>query len=354
VKLKSICQALALLLLWIGLAPCSARAQAATEAVAPTEATVVPPPELNGQDAIPVRVGIYFLNLVSLNEVEQTFTCTVYITESWKDSRLAFTPKAGESAVRFYRKSDIWFPMLQFDNSASAPTVIGYVMSGRSGGTVRRVEKVTVRLSTSLRLRAFPFDAQNLEVYIHPFSEEVGRIVLEADPDSTGLSSAPYAALPLWDTSQVSYQTVKGVIEKGYGVRSHIVFGLHIIRHSRYYIFRIFLPLFLMVAVSWGVLWIPPADLNSQLLISVTTVLTLVAFSVAISNVLPPVPYLTFYDGFFLASFLFILLTIGEALAVHAMHTNAARARRIRRATRLLLPSSFVLAILIMAFIFLR
>jgi hypothetical protein len=70
-----------------------------------------------------------------------------------------------------------------------------------------------------------------------------------------------------------------------------------------------------MVAVSWGVLWIPLNDLNSQLLVSVTTVLTLVAFSVAISNILPPVAYLTFYDGFFLLSFLFILLTIGEALA---------------------------------------
>jgi hypothetical protein len=97
----------------------------------------------------------------------------------------------------------------------------------------------------------------------------------------------------------VTYQSIPGEVEKGYGVRSHIVFGLHIVRHADYYVFRIFLPLFLMVAVSWGVLWISPDDLNSQLMISVTTVLTLVAFSVAISNVLPPVPYLTFLRRLF-------------------------------------------------------
>ena len=347
---------IALALLCFGLAPeASATVEPAPPVIIePTDTSVIPPPALNGREAIPIRVGLYFLNLVSLNEVEQSFTCTVYITETWNDPRLAFNPKVGEPATHFYRNSDIWFPMLQFDNSARPPTVIGYIMSVHPDGTVRRVDKVQLTLSTSMQLRAFPFDAQDLEVFIHPFSEQVGRIALEADPESTGLSSAPYAALPLWDTSQVSYRSVKGVIEQGYGVRSHFVFRLHVVRHSEYYIFRIFLPLFLMVTVSWGVLWIPPSDLNSQLMISVTTVLTLVAFSVAISNVLPPVPYLTFYDGFFLASFLFILLSIGEALAVHTMHTNASGALRFRSASRRLLPLSFLAAILTISFIFLR
>src|SRR5208282_6422323 len=64
----------------------------------------------------------------------------------------------------------------------------------------------------------------------------------------------------------------------------------------------------------------------------------------------------TFYDAFFLASFLFILLSIAEALAIHTMHgsANRARALRLRSATRGLLPLSFVLAILVTAFIFLR
>ncbi|MGO9453991.1 MAG: hypothetical protein ACLQDV_23505 [Candidatus Binataceae bacterium] len=322
----------------------------------PPDTTAVPPPAVNGQEPIHIRVGLYILNLVALDEVQQTFTLTAYLTETWNDPRLAFNPKAGEPATHFYRKQDIWFPILQFDNSATAPAVIGYVMSGKPDGTVRRVEKVDLRLSTIMLLRAFPFDSQTLEVFVHPFTGQVSRMVLDADPESTGLSDAPYAALPLWDTSQVTYRSVSGVVEQGYRVRSHIVFDLHVVRHSEYYIFRIFVPLFLMVAVSWGVLWIPPNDLNSQLLISVTTVLTLVAFSVAISNVLPPVPYLTFYDAFFLASFLFILLSIAEALAIHTMHgsANRARAMQLRSTTRRLLPTSFVVAILVMAFIFLR
>jgi uncharacterized membrane protein YidH (DUF202 family) len=91
------------------------------------------------------------------------------------------------------------------------------------------------------------------------------------------------------------------------------------------------------------VLWIPIDDLNSQLMISVTTALTLVAFSVALSNVLPPVAYVTFYDAFFMLCFIFILLTIGEALLVHGTHRRADRATafRIRRITRPLMPILF-------------
>src|SRR5208283_1900518 len=125
----------------------------------------------------------------------------------------------------------------QFDNSASPPIIIGYVMTGSPDGTVQRVEKVDVALSTNLKLRAFPFDSQDLEVYVHPFSGQVGRLLLEPDQETTGLSDAPYAALPLWDTNQVTYQLESGEVEKGYGVHSHLVFKLHAQRHSEYYIF---------------------------------------------------------------------------------------------------------------------
>jgi hypothetical protein len=54
------------------------------------------------------------LNLVALNEVEQTFTCTGYLTETWTDSRL--NPVPDGNRVRYYQKNAIWFPLLQFDN----------------------------------------------------------------------------------------------------------------------------------------------------------------------------------------------------------------------------------------------
>jgi hypothetical protein len=180
--------------------------------------------------------------------------------------------------------------------------------------------------------------------------------VLTIDPIATGVSPAPYTPLPLWNTGGMNYRLISEQLAGGYQVHTLAVFAMHVKRQSEYYIFKIFLPLILMVAVSWGALWIPPGDLNSQLVISITTILTLVTFSVALSNILPPVPYLTFCDMFFLVCFVFVLFSIGEVLMVHARHSrgSAETARQIRRATRRSLPPAFVLAIVTLGYVFLR
>jgi len=317
------------------------------------DSVTVPPPPVGG-GPIPVKVGMYILNLVQLDEVHQSFTCTGYLTETWNDPRLAFAPRPGESSRRYYPKSAIWFPLLQFDNSAGPRTLSSYLLSGGPDGTLTYTEKFAAQLSTNMQLRSFPFDSQDLEIVVHPFTNQVGSILMSVDSAATGISGASYTPLPLWHTGAVTCQTASGV-EAGETARRHLIFKIHVTRNSDYYIYRIFLPLSLMVAVSWGVLWVPPSDLNSQLLISVTTVLTLVAFSVALSNILPPVAYLTFYDIFFLASFLFILLAIGEPLVVHAIYNASGRAaaHKARRVTRIFLPVVFAITTFALAYIFL-
>jgi Neurotransmitter-gated ion-channel ligand binding domain len=303
----------------------------------------------------PVRVGLYILNLVALNEVEQTFTCTGYLTETWTDSRLKFTPLPDGNRIRYYQKNAIWFPLLQFDNSAAPRQISSYLLRGDADGTLTYTEKFSVTLSSNMHLRAFPFDSQNLEIVVHPFTSQADSVILRADQAASGISTASYTPLPLWHTGTVSFRTVAERLEAGEAT-AHLIFRIQVRRNPEYYVFRIFLPLSLMVAVSWGVLWIPPNDLNSQLLISVTTVLTLVVFSVALSNILPPVPYLTFYDIFFLVAFFFILIAIGEPLVVHTIYNHRGReaAHRTRRLTRIVLPLLFPIASLTIGLIFLR
>ena len=350
---KAVCAAVLLLLI---IAPLTAGAEHIPAQFNPNfDAVTVPPPQ--STTPIPVKAGIFILNLVSLDEVTQTFTCTGYLTESWKDPRLAFTPRPGESTIRLYRKGSIWFPLLQFDNSASPRRLSSYLLIGQPDGTLSYTEKFAVTLSTDMYLRAFPFDSQNLEIVLHPFTDQMPGILLSVDPVTTGVSTASYTPLPLWHTGTVTYRAVKSPItEAGQKIPFHVIFKMQVIRNSEYYIYRIFLPLVLMVAVSWGVLWVPPNDLNSQLLISVTTVLTLVVFSVALSNILPPVAYLTFYDIFFLASFFFVLLAIGEPLLVHAAHNahGQAAALAARRISRILLPLLYLTSAIALAIVFLR
>lgn len=216
-----------------------------------------------------------------------------------EDPRLSFST-SDIRARRYYKREAIWFPQLQFDNSAEPRRETNYLLDVMPDGEVEYVVKFAVTLSSNMELRSFPFDSQDLEIYVHPFAGDVERIVLTIDPDTSGVSTAAYTPPPLWNTAGMKYRLISEDLASGYRVRPHAVFAIHVTRQSEYYVFRIFLPLILMVAISWGALWTPPGDLNSQLVVSITTVLTLVTFSVALSNILPPVPYLTFCDVFFL------------------------------------------------------
>lgn len=310
----------------------------------------------SGDQPIQVRVGLYLLNLVSLDEVHQTFTCTGYLTVKWRDPRLAFDPAPGAPQTRYYRREDVWFPLLQFDNSVQPRNESSYLLSATPDGSTQYIQKFAITLSSNLALRSFPFDSQDLEMYVHPFANGTNRIILSVDPATTGVSKASYTPLPLWKTGRMRYRLTRDEVEEGRIIPTHAIFAMHVVRDSEYYIYTIFLPLFLMVAISWGALWVPPSDLNSQLVVVVTTVLTLVAFSVSITNVLPPVPYLTFCNVFFLICFVSVFISVGEILIVHTWHDrkNAALARKIRQATRRLMPPTFFLATAIFAYLFLR
>jgi len=103
-------------------------------------------------------------------------------------------------------------------------------------------------------------------------------------------------------------------------------------------------------------LWVDPTDSASQVTISVTTILTIIAFGFSIAASLPRVPYLTYVDVSLLICHVSVLLSIVELVAVHVHHRHRREARgvRIQSAGRVLLPTVFLVSNLIAAWWFFR
>ena len=137
---------------------------------------------------------------------------------------------------------------------------------------------------------------------------------------------------------------------------SEVRFTVQIARRFNFYIWKVFLPLLLMVMLSWTVFWIDPTELSSQVQISVTTILTVIAFAFAIQANLPKVPYLTFIDVFFLSATCSCSRPRSNLpwYILRADQGMAARARRSNSASRIVLPAAFVVVNLIMALSYFR
>jgi hypothetical protein len=162
-----------------------------------------------------------------------------------------------------------------------------------------------------------------------------------------------YSSLASWDVRGLDVQAATAQAADG-GPVSEARFQLSVKRKSAFYVYKVIVPLLLMVALSWAVFWIEPGDLATQVQIAVTTVLTIIAFAFAISGSLPRVPYLTFIDAFFLTCYVFVFVSIIELMSVHLSHRTrgAELAARIRRHSRWVVPLAFLItnAVLLVTF----
>ena len=191
---------------------------------------------------------------------------------------------------------------------------------------------------------------------MHPFIADANQIIFTLRDSDVWTASEfnVYSSLAQWDLKVM--QPTLHVHQEKSGTIAGVRFGIQVTRRSAYYVWKVFVPLVLMVCVSWGVFWIEPHDLNSQIAVSVTTILTVIAFAFAISSSMPRVPYLTYIDAFFLQCYVFVFLAFTEIMIVHVTHSSDRRrdlGLKVRNWSRILVPSAFVISNVVIAVRFL-
>ena len=335
------------------------RADAANSAtpaaiVLPKSNPFLTPPSSNGEK-IPVQIALQVVNLSDVDEVGERFRVVAYLLASWKDPRLAFTPKASGESFRVYDPGEIWTPHFDFANGVVPHASFDVTLRVFPDGTVRYYERSSAELSSSFHLRNFPFDQQQLDIFIHPPVSE-GRLVNlvgTASDASISVEQRVYSSLAQWDIVGIR-ASAEQIRILNQDTTNQMQFAIEVKRKSNFYIWKVFLPLLLMVAVSWTVFWIDGSEFNSQVTIAVTTILTVIAFSFAISNNLPKVAYLTFIDVFFLCCYAFVFTTAIEITLVHRAGSvdRDQLGKKIRHFSRIVLPLLFVITNLLMIVIY--
>ena len=227
-------------------------------------------------------------------------------------------------------------------------------VKGDPDGTIHYLELFKAELTTSFYLKPFPFDTESLEMFVEPFLDERDTITLQYDNQVAGVGTEPFVELAQWKILGLRGAEQRHAIARTGKQISELEIDVVVQRRYWFYIWKVFLPLIAMVGIAYSAFWVKISDYDTQISITLTAILTEIAFLFAISTSLPKVPYLTFIDAFFLVSFGFSCACIVELVAVHqGLERNRPEyAERVRTISRILYPFIYVAVLVAIALIF--
>jgi hypothetical protein len=302
-------------------------------------ADVSPPPPEN--QATDVYISVVILDVDQINGVSQSFDANIYFDIRWRDPRLVHEGR-GEVSRSL---EEIWHPRIQIVNQQRVFKGLPEILEVMPDGGVTYRQRLWGTFSQPLSLQEFPFDQQDFTLqFISPgFSfDEVNLI--PNDELQEGVYIADELSLPDWTIDRVEATAEPYLITKndsgspGFAV----TFSAH--RMVGYFVFKIIVPLVLIVAMSWIVFWIDPQQASTQISVSVTSMLTLIAYRFSIDGMLPKVSYLTRMDFFILGSTVLVFgaLLMVVVTSVTARDGQIERARTMDRISRVVFPLVFV------------
>ncbi len=287
-----------------------------------------------------VRLEVFVIDVDEINSSDQNFTANVAIKATWKDAGLA---REGTPA-RLKPLDEVWNPGLQILNQQLIWGTMPKKVKIKSDGTVTYTQRFFGKFSNPLNLRSFPFDHQKLSVRVVAtlLTHDEIKFVDSDKKSLSGISeklSVPDWKVVHWSAKPKAWELVRGGLS-----RPGFEFQFVAQRHVSYFILKVFIPLIMIVMMSWVVFWLEPSQAGTQISVAVTSMLTLIAYRFLLGTLLPPVSYMTRMDYFILGSTALVFAAFIESVITVrlAAGNRATIANRIDWYCRWIFPIWFV------------
>ena len=297
-------------------------------------------------EGVPTRVeiGLFINDITGISNKEQTFTADLGLLLRWKDSRLS----GGSGGVSFVlcklKPDQVWNPGVVFLNARDIKRTFGSIKVVPDG-TVTYLQRFYGEFSVPFELRRFPFDTELLWIVAGSIDYDVREVKFVVDQDWTGRRDR--FTTPDWEfqPATTEIELIKSPLD---GVqRSRFRYEIAAHRHPDFYIWKLIVPLMLIVFMSWAVFWIDPKQIGPRISLSLISMLNIIAYNFAMSTFIPRIPYLTLADKYIMGCLIIVFLALVEGITSSALSTkdNDALAKRLDRISRWAFPAGFLLLI---------
>ena len=158
----------------------------------------------------------------------------------------------------------------------------------------------------NFNLKTFPFDKQKLRIFLYneKYPVDMHRAVVTSYSIKKANQFKKENQIPGWQIEKVNqkYEFYKGVNNS---YNDGVALEIDVSRNSGYYIFKVILPILLILMICWSAVWIDPKEIESRLTITIVCLLSLIAYNFVIDSDLPKLEYLTIMDYIILISYVY-------------------------------------------------
>ena len=271
------------------------------------------PPPTAEQNSSPqvVEVGVWPTVIYNLDYDSDTYYVTAYVWFIWKGE---IDPTA---TVEFTNNVESWG--LTKNKTYPKPITLP---DGRKYQAIR----IEGRFFNSFSLKRFPLESHTLAIKIEDNTYAADKLIyrfdrshygLDAGLDITGWSVAS------WSGSEGNHHYATNLGDETVGSDSSdystIDFEIKITRPVHFFIWKMLLPVLIILLACWTALLLNPSELSSRAAMTGTALLTTVFMQQGYTSKLPELNYLVLLDKIYVVVYILILISLAQVVIQGAM-----------------------------------
>lgn len=263
---------------------------------------------------IDVQVGIRIERISEVDSQGEDFTVLGSMRLDWTDPALAYSPDSCNCAVKIYTEKE--FDRFLVDANSRWPDFVFFNQQGNRwvqsrtaaiwpDGRARYGESFTTNFQADFDFRKFPFDTQLFPIYLDMLLPADVYTVADL-PGHSGISGEHGEDEFVIEAFTTAGEIVPGRVTDTPVSRYSFTFTAP--RHLDYYVLQVFVPILLIILISWFTFFL--GDYNRRIEVSAGNTLLFIAFSFSLADNYPRLGYVTFLDAVMAVTFVFNTLVL--------------------------------------------
>ncbi len=289
--------------------------------------------------AIPVQVGLKIERISQVDSQDENYTVLASLRMDWTDPRLAFSPDSCNCAVKLYSEKEfgrflsdvqsLW-PGFAFFNQLGNRWIKSQTAAIWPDGRARYAESFSTTFQADFDFRQYPFDTQEFPIFldllypanVYTLTDLPGYSAIDPahgeDEFIVGeFTTATSTIIPVAADEPVSRMT----------------FSFSAPRHLNYYVLQVFLPILLIILISWFTFFL--RDYTRRIEAAAANILLFIAFSFSLADNYPRLGYITFLDAVMGVTFAVNVLVLLYNVYMKRLE-NQGQTQRVERIDNLL------------------